>query len=277
MRLSRHRSLAALLCAVAIAACEKNAVQEITGPLPTARIKFFNFGVNAPGVNFFGNDTKLTAIGSTSCQGVAVTDTATIRRCTTSGIESTTGVAVGGVGNGGFYSAIAPGQYTFAGRIAAAADNGLAVSSVQTAIAEGKSYSLFVSGLYNTTTKQVEGFVVEDPIPTAIDYTTVSVRFVNAISNSSPMTLYAKNTTTNAAEVAIGGAVAYKSGGAFVTIPGGFYDLNTRTAGSATNVITRTAVQLVPGRVYTIGARGDITVTSTTAANRPQLDNTANR
>jgi hypothetical protein len=274
MRLSRHRSIAALLCAVAFAACEKNAVQEITGPVSTARIKFFNFGVNAPGVNFYGNDTKLTAIGSTSCQGV--TDTATVRRCRESGIESTTGVAVGGVGNGGFYSAIAPGQYTFAGKIAAATDKDLAVSSVQTAIAEGKAYSFYVSGFYNTTSKQVEGFIVEDVLPATIDYTTVSVRFVNAISNSSPMTLYAKNTTTNT-EVPIGGSVAYKSGGAFVTIPPGFYDLNTRTAGSATNVITRTGVQFVAGRVYTIGARGDITVTSTTSANRPQLDNTANR
>jgi hypothetical protein len=31
------------------------------------------------------------------------------------------------------------------------------------------------------------------------------------------------------------------------------------------------------GKVYTIGARGDITVVSTTATNRPFLDNTANQ
>ena len=75
----------------------------------------------------------------------------------------------------------------------------------------------------------------------------------------------------------IGGAVAYKSGGAFTPLPNGVYDLATRTAGSATNAIVRTAVSFVAGRVYTIGARGDMTVTSTTATNRPFLDNTANR
>jgi len=40
--------------------------------------------------------------------------------------------------------------------------------------------------------------VVEDVLPTTTttDFTTAYVRFVNAISNSAPMTLYAKSTTT---------------------------------------------------------------------------------
>src|SRR5439155_7466238 len=109
-----------------------------------------------------------------------------------------------------------------------------------------------------------------------IDFSASSVRFVNAISNSSPMTLYAKNTTTGV-EVAVGSVVAYKAAGAFTPLPGAVYDLSTRVAGSATNVITRTGVSFSAGRVYTVGARGDITVTSTTATNRPILDNTANR
>ena len=44
-----------------------------------------------PGVNFYANDTKMTAISSTS------------------GSESTTGTAYGAVGNSGIYSGIAPG------------------------------------------------------------------------------------------------------------------------------------------------------------------------
>jgi hypothetical protein len=39
----------------------------------------------------------------------------------------------------------------------------------------------------------------------------------------------------------------------------------------------RTGVTLAGGRIYTVGARGDITITSTTATNRPFLDNTTNR
>ena len=62
--MNRFGSLAVLLCAAMLSACEKNAVQDLTATTPGARIKFFNFGVNAPGVNFYANDAKVTAIGS---------------------------------------------------------------------------------------------------------------------------------------------------------------------------------------------------------------------
>jgi hypothetical protein len=35
-------------------------------------------------------------------------------------------------------------------------------------------------------------------------------------------------------------------------------------------------VTFIGGHIYTVGARGDITITSTTATNRPFLDNTTN-
>lgn len=247
-----------LLCAVALTACEKNAVQDITGSLPGARIKFFNFGVSAPSVNFYANNSKVTAISSAT------------------GAEAVTGVASGGVGSGGFYSAIEPGQYSFTGRIAAAVDKDVVISTAAATLADGKAYSYYISGIYNTTTKTAEAFVLEDAFVDTLDYTMAYVRFVNAISNANPMTLYAKNPTTGV-EVPVGGAVAYKSGGAFTALPGAVYDLSTRYVGSTTNVITRTAVSFSAGKVYTIGARGDITVVSTTLATRPQLDNTANR
>ncbi len=254
-----HRSLALLLCAVSLTACEKNAVQDITGALPGARIKFFNFGVNAPPVNFYANDTKVTAISSTS------------------GAESVLGVAYGAVGAGGLYSAIEPGQYTFSGRIAAAVDKDLPISSLSATLENGKSYSFYQSGFYNTTSKTIEGFLIEDPYVDQDNFSTAQVRFVNAIANSSPMTLYITGTTPVTAEVAVGGPVAYKSGSAFVAVPNGVYSVATRTTGSATNVILRTGVSFVAGRIYTVGARGDITVTSTTAVTRPFLDNTINR
>lgn len=265
-----HRTFAVLLCAAALAACEKNAVQDITGPLPSARIKFFNFGVNAPAVNFYANDTKMTAISSAAC--TPPNDP----RCTTTGIESTLGVAYGAVGAGGLYSGIEPGQYTFSGRIAAATDKDLPISKLAATIEDGKHYSIYQSGFYNAATKSVDAFIVEDVFPAAIDFNVAYIRFVNAISNSNPMTMHAKLTSTGA-ENPIGGAVAYKSAGAFVAVPNGVYDVSTRVAGSTTNAISRTGVSFSAGRVYTITARGDITVTSTTATNRPFLDNTTNR
>jgi len=166
-----------------------------------------------------------------------------------------------------------------AGKIAAATDKDLAISSVNATIEDGKYYSFYMSGFYNTTTKTVEGFIVEDNFSDATDFTMATVRFVNAISNANPMTLFAKNTTT-ATDTAVGAEVAYKAAGAFVTLPAGAYDLSTRYTGSATNVLTRPGVSFNAGRVYTITARGDITVAPTTtcgSTNKTCLDNTANR
>jgi hypothetical protein len=258
--MKRLVTLAGLVGAALVTACnyDKNAVQEITGPLPASAVKFFNFGVGTPSVNFYANDAKMTAITSAT------------------GTESTTGVAPGGVGNGGLYSGLAGGTYTLTGKISATTDKDLAISNLSAQIADGKYYSYFISGIYNATAKTAEAFIVEDPLP-AVDPAMAYVRFVNAISNGPAMTLSVKNSSTGTT-TAIGGDVAYKSGGAFIAIPGGIYDLTTRVAGASTDAITRTAVSFSAGRVYTIGARGDYTLPSTgTSANRPQLDNTANR
>ncbi len=252
--------MAMLLCAVALTACDKNAVQDITSALPGARVKFFNFGVGAPAVNFYANDAKMTAILSAT------------------GAEATTGVGSGATGGGGngFYSAIAPGAYTLSGRISATVDKDLVIASVPATLEDGKAYSMYISGLYNTTTKKAEAFYVEDPFIPNFDYNVAYVRFVNTIFNSSPMTLFVKDQTTGT-ETAIGGPIAYKAASAFVAVPNGTYTLRARATGATTDAITRVDVGLIAGRVHTIGARGDITVTSTTAATRPQLDNTTNR
>ena len=257
-----------LLTAALLPACEENAVQEIAGPpAGGASIKFFNFAPGSPGVNFYANDTKVTAVSTTAC--VTLTETNEVQ-CTTTGSESTSGVNYGGSANGanGWYSDIAPGQYTLSGRIAAATDKNLPISNLQTSLADGGNYSYYLSGVYDGVAKTADSFIVEDPLP-AIDHAVASVRFVNAMSDSEPMTLYATNRETDV-ETAVGGGVAYKSAGAFTSLEPGSYDLATRTAGGATNVVSRVNVGFNAGRVYTITARGTVAATSA-------LDNTANR
>lgn len=257
--MTRHLKFAALIAAAALSACGHDANQILATAAPAAaQVKFFNFGPGAPGVNFYANTTKMTAIGSAT------------------GTEATTGTTYGNAGASGLYTAIAPGQYDLAGKIAATTDKDLAISHVNATLDAGKYYSFYQSGFYVTATKTVDSFLIEDKLPaipadTAITY----VRFVNAISNSNPMTLYAKNTVSGV-ETAIGGATAYKGATDFVSLPGGFYDLTTRDS-VGNNVIVRTGVSLNSRGVFTITSRGDITITSTTATNRPQLDNTANR
>ena len=251
--------VAALVTAALATGCEKNSVQVLpTDPPLASRIKFFNFGVNAPGVNFYSDGIKMTAILSAT------------------GSEATTGVTYGGVGNGGAYSSVAPGAHTLTGRIAAATDKDLVIATINSTIADGKFYSLYLSGFYNTAAKTIDGFVVEDAYPAQADYAVAVVRFVHAIANAGPLTLYAANTTTNDTLV-VNTAVAYQTGGTFTALPPGIYNLVARYPDSTTNKIVRTAVTLAGGRVYTVGARGDITITSTTATTRPFLDNTTNR
>src|SRR6266550_5423579 len=171
--MNRSLMLAALAAAAVCTGCEKNTVQVLPlDSLQASRIKFFNFGVNAPGVNFYANDVKMTAILSAT------------------GSEATTGVTYGTVGNGGAYSSIAPGAYTMTGRIAAATDKDLSIASINATIADGKRYSLYMSGFYNTTAKTSDGFVVEDAYPAQIDYSVAQVRLVHAIANANALTLY---------------------------------------------------------------------------------------
>ncbi|HJQ11652.1 MAG TPA: DUF4397 domain-containing protein [Gemmatimonadaceae bacterium] len=261
--MNRHKAFAALLCAGVLMGCGDKSAQNITAPPPaSARIRFFNFGVNAPSVNFYADETKMTATQSST------------------GTEATTGVSYGGVGSGGAYDAIAPGSHTFSGKIAATTDKDLAIANVTTNIEDGKYYSLYLSGIYNSTAKTSDAFVVEDDFTTPTDFSQATVRFVHAISNANPLTLYAKNTTSGT-ETAIGSEIAYKSAGSFVNIPAGTYDLSARYTGSSTNALARTSVPFSGGRVYTITARGDITVAPTStgcaSTNRTCLDNTTNR
>ena len=268
-----YKSLAAALALVTLAACEKTAVQTIDAPvLPTAQVRFFNFGPNTPSINFYANDTKMTATSSALCSPTP-TDATAQEQCLAAGREATTGVGYGGVGSGGLYAAIQPGDYTLKGTIAATTDKDLVVATLPATLAANKIYSFYTSGFYNTTTKTVEAFIVEDPLP-ATDWDMAQIRFVNASPNSSAMMLTARDSTTKI-ETAIGATIAYKEGGAFVSIPAGLYQLYTTNAGSATKVIQRNGVTFAAGRIYTITARGDITLA--TGTNAKALDNTANR
>jgi hypothetical protein len=274
MAMNRYRIAAAAVGAITLAACsyEKNTVQDITAPLSGANVKFFNLGVNAPGVNFFANNTKVTAISSPNCSPPPAKPDPT---CNTTGSETQTGTAFGALANGGLYNVLAAGSVQLAGKIATPTDLGLAVATATANLDNGKYYSFYTSGIYDATAKKMDAFVVEDPLP-AFDFAKAYVRFVNASSNANGLTLYAKNTAT-AAEAPVGAAVAYKAAGAFLPIDPGQYDLNLRPSAAEAGVVSLTAVGFGAGRVYTISLRGDMTVTSTTAANRPVLQNNTNR
>ena len=257
------RSITLALGAVLLAGCSKDGVQSITAPVNGAQVRFSNFAVVAPpatavpAVNFFANDAKLTAITSGTGQ------------------ESTLGTGTGLAGNSGLYSVLSPGAYTLTGRVAATTDNGLAIASLPVTLADGKRYSVYMSGYYNTTTKLTDAFMVEDVFPAEIDYSTALVRFVNASPTAPAYQLSARNPTTGA-EIAVAVAAAYKSASGFARIPSGVYDLVFR-GGSVDQTGLVKGASFLAGRVYTVTIYGDITVSSTTASNRPRVDLATNR
>lgn len=247
----------AFLSVLGLYSCKKNAVQEIDVKVTSgAQVRFFNFSVNAPLVNFYANDTKVTA-------GLSAT-----------GKESTTaGVAYGSVGPTNNYALITPGSYSFKGVTPSTATTNpnTAISSLTATVAEGKYYSYYLSGLYSSTTKTSDAFILEDNFP-AIDTATAYVRFVHASANIKNLNFVIKNTNTSE-ELSVASNIAYKNGSVFVKVANGVYDLFGRYSATPTaNFVTRTNVSFVKGKVYTITMRGDESVPASIL-----LDNTADR
>jgi hypothetical protein len=263
--------LTAVLFAAILNSCTKNDLINIDHPLPTsAQIKYYNFGVNAPSVNYYANGVK-----------VAATSSAT-------GTESTAGITSGSVYPVSNYSLLAAGTYEIKAQLPSTVttDPNLVINTFNATLENNKYYSYYTCGLYNTTAKKADAFMIEDKLP-AIDYNVAYVRFVNTVPNATTnLNLWVRNTLIiPSTDVLVATNIPYKGASEFVAVPTGTYELYARYPTTPTvNTITRNGtiggatVAFAPGKVYTISSRGDITVsTAGTATNRPQLDNTANR
>jgi len=259
-KMKRNHILILFALAVSVfSSCEKNAVQEIDAPPPNGVfIKCYNFAVGGPSVNFYVDDTMISATNSTT------------------GAEAATGVAFAGVfpTNNSYLVLNNVGNVAFKTKISSTATENAntIISNVPATVEAGKYYSFFTSGIYDATTKTATGFVVEDVVP-ALDTSAAYVRLVNSIPNAvNGFDLKAVNTTTSAA-VTIAPVTAYKSASAFTKVPNGVYDLTAVSTNTPTSyTIKRTAVSFSKGFVYTIATRGNVNV-----AGNPALDLTRNR
>jgi hypothetical protein len=255
----------ALLLSAMIFSCKKDGIHEITTSTAdnAAQIKFYNFAINSPSLNFYANDAKISATSSVT------------------GIEAPTGVAYGSIFPASNYSFLTGGAYTFKGVTPALAttDPNVVVATLPSTLVNRKFYSMYTCGFYNTTAKTTDAFIIEDQIPEA-SATSASVRFVNTIPNAtSGFDLIVKNTTTLTEQV-VAKNIAYKGASDFISVPNGVYEIYARYSNGTVNIITRngtSVVSFIYGRTYTVSSRGDITVTGTTATNRPFLDVTSNR
>jgi hypothetical protein len=254
---------AVLLLSTIIYSCDKTDIQTIDAPVKATGIKFFNFAVSSPVVNYFANDIKVSSAVSTT------------------GAESgTTGLTYGTVyPANNAYATIDPGLYDFKATrpsTAAAADRNVVLNKLTANVAEGKSYSLYMCGFYNSTAKTTDAFLMEDVLP-PIDTGFAYVRFVHVSPNANPIDFYMRLKEAPGTEISVAKNIAFKSGSAFVKVPQGVYSLIVRYVNTAGDVVIRDDVSALKSNVYTFSLRGDITIGGTTDAKRRFIDNTPNR
>lgn len=258
----RYLLSAVLLLSTIIYSCDKTDIQTIDDPVKATGIKFFNFSINSPVVNYYANDIKVSSIVSTT------------------GVESgTTGLSYStAFPANNAYATIDPGTYDFKATrpSTAAADKGLVINKFTANVMDGKRYSLYMCGFYNATAKTTDAFMLEDILP-PLDTGFAYVRFVHTSPNANPVNFFMKLKTGVLDEIPVAQNVAYKTGSTFVKVPSGVYDLIIRYPNTTTDVYRRVDVSAVKAFVYTFTLRGDITVGGTTATNRTFIDNTPNR
>lgn len=245
--------------------CKEEAVLNINEPIVGARIKLYNFGINGPTVNFYSSDTKVSAVLSAT------------------GKESINGISFGSVYPTIGYGLSPEGQRELKAitpsTITTTTPN-MTIASVTGNLVNDKFYSVFVSGVYNATTKQAEMFVVEDDFPKGLDTARTYIRVVNPGSNTSTIKVVLTKTTTVTGQPPIvedfplASGIPYKGASPFVAFKPGFYSITLTDAASG-KVVTRTATGFLKERIYTLALRGNLV--TTTPAVAPFIDFTTNQ
>lgn len=245
-----------------IYACDKTDIQTIDGSVKATGIKFFNFAVGSPVVNYYANDVKVSSAVSTT------------------GAESgTVGLTYGAAyPANNAYATIDPGTYDFKATrpSTAAADPNLVINKLTTSLAANKNYSLYMCGFYDATAKTTDAFLLEDVLP-ALDTGFAYVRFVNVSPNANPVDFYLKLKEAPGTEISIAKNIAFKAGSAFVKVPQSVYNLIVRNANSMDDVVIREDLSVTKSNLYTFSLRGDITIGGTSDAKRRFIDSTPNR
>lgn len=235
------------------AACEKGTLVETTeyekvapGDPKYSYIKILNLTPSSPVLNFFIDGAKFSANQSTT------------------GLPST-GYAYNGLFPDLGYAVTTPGSKVLSANIipTATADANLEVFKQTINAAAGKYYSVFTTGVYSTTTKNIPSALVLEDIKPALDTSKIFVRIVNLYNGSPNLDVVRiSNGVKLASNVAYGTASPFTE----ITNPGsGVAPSNAfRVDNAATGVaiIPTTIYALSKGRAYTIYYRGILGNTS---------------
>lgn len=229
------------------AACEKGTLVETTeyekvaqGDPKYSYIKILNLTPSSPVLNFFIDGAKFSSNQSTT------------------GLPST-GYAYNGLFPDLGYAVTTPGSKVLSANIipTATADANLEVFKQTINAAAGKYYSVFTTGVYSTTTKNIPSALVLEDVKPALDTSKIFVRFVNLYNGSPNLDIVRISTG-----VKLASNVAYGTASPFTEIPNpgsGVAPANAFRIDNATTgavLIPTATLTYSKGRAYTLYFRG---------------------
>lgn len=257
--------------AVVISSCgEKDIIiNEYTRePGDEAQVRFYNFGINSPSVNFYADNVKITAsqslTGEMASTGVSFGAT----------YPSIGYVEVPGGQNINLFSKTPTTLVIPTNNVNNYKQDTEVSNMVVPKLESKKQYSLFIAGYFDKNTHKAESFIISDELPPS-DTSKVFIRFVNsgvAEAGTLSVKISRMKGTEVLSEEIVDPALAFKSATEFKGFPYGTYKF-TIIPSNATNRTWERTITLNRDRVHTIAIRGDLRNTSPA----PLLDNTQNR
>ena len=237
-----------ILCAVALiaTACDENAIPELTEPVAedSTFVKFFLNSDDAPAVNFYFDDKKVSAVSSSTDDEVK-------------------GNAYGSVFPSNAYALIS----AAAVNINAKDLEGNTIATMSFTFENDKHYSAYLLGNEGS----YEIFVLEDPLPVA-DNVKIYWRFVNTMTNIPfAVDVFAVKAAVAETEdapaqpvkiVPLGNGLAFKQAGDYKELEPGKYVFKIFESGSDYDIetsdpyIQNTITLASKGRVYSTQIRG---------------------
>lgn len=234
-------------CVGFFTACEKGTLIETTeyekvapGDPKYSYIKILNVTPSSPVLNFFIDGTKFSSnLSSTGTQS--------------------TGYAYNGLFPDLGYAVVTPGTRSLSANVSptATVDPNLEVFKQSINAAAGKYYTIFTTGIYSTTTKNIPSAIVLEDIKPALDTSKVFVRFVNLYNGSPNVDIVRiSNGVKLATNVAYGTASPFTE----VVSPGSgvapvvAFRVDHATTGAV--LLPTVSLGMVKGRAYTLYFRG---------------------
>lgn len=230
------------------------------------QVRFYNFVINGPTVNFYANGVKSTGITSTTGQ------------------EAANGVGWGGThpnigyveipaGSNVNIESITPKNMLIPASNPNNYEPGIVSSSlIIPEIEPLKQYSVYLSGYWDKVNKKSKSFYIKDEMP-GVDTASTFIRFVNSgVEAAGNLKFVVTNRDTLIGTIMIDDKVPYGGASKFIAVPYGTYNVKIYTISG--DSLIRNGLALSPDRVHTFALRGDIL---SKKAPLPYIDNVQNR